>query len=89
MKLYGRKRKNSPINWLLPLVLLALLVLCLSGCAQTSYKPACPAWPVGGKKVAHELEKVCYTEGKNICPATFEWIDRLDKLRRQIEVCKG
>jgi hypothetical protein len=89
MKLYGRKRKNSPINWLLPLLLLLILTLCLSSCAQTNYKPTCHAWPVGGKKVDHELEKVCYNKDENICPELFGWIDRLDKLRQQIEVCKG
>ena len=89
MRFYGKKETSFTTKFALLLVLLLVLVSFLTSCATANSKHICPAWPVGGKKVAHELEKVCYTEGKNICPATFEWIDRLDKLRRQIEVCKG
>ena len=89
MRFYGKKETSFTTKFALLLVLLLVLVSFLTSCATANSKQICHAWPVGGKKVAHELEKVCYNKDENICPALFEWMNRLDKLRQQIEVCKG
>lgn len=58
----------------------------LSGCATDSYKQApeivTPQWPYAGAAVADELEKVCIPENK--CPALWDWLGRLDKLKEQL-----
>lgn len=56
----------------------------LCSCSTTEYYSSCPIYPVGGKKVAKELEKLNYSE----YPNTWEWIGRIDKLRQELGVCK-
>lgn len=68
--------------------LLLIATLCLSGCGAVGFSSeptpqACPAWPVAGAAVAAELSRL----DAAAYPATWEWIGRLDKLRRQLEVC--
>lgn len=65
------------------LVLMFLVMSCLSSCAPVS-SDYCPVYPVAGVAVAAELEKASYSE----FPNTWEWIGRIDKLRRELEVCK-
>ncbi len=62
------------------LSLMLAVMLCLSSCTTTSFN-YCPAFPVGGKAVALELEKA------GELPNTWEWIGRLDKLRQELEAC--
>lgn len=59
-------------------------IICLSSCMRISYD-YCPVYPVAGKKVAAELEKVSYAEAPN----TWEWLERLNKLREELELCKN
>lgn len=63
--------------------LMPAVMICLSGCAPVIYD-SCPLYPVGGEKVAAELEKVSYEQA----PAFWEWLGRIDKLRQELEVCK-
>ena len=44
----------------------------------------CPVYPVGGKNVGNELQKLDVKE----YPYTWEWIGRVDKLRQELEICK-
>lgn len=74
------KRKRQ----ILRLSLTLAVMICLSSCATANCSPSCPVYPVAGEKVAAELEKVSYSE----FPNTWEWIGRIDKLRRQLEVCE-
>ena len=55
---------------------------CLNSCAATSYD-YCPRYPVAGAKVAAELEQIAAEK----LSATWEWIGRVDKLRRELEIC--
>jgi hypothetical protein len=59
--------------------LMALAVM--SGCACQP-APAVPAWPTAGPKVAAELQRLDPDE----YPATWEWLGRLHKLWRQLEI---
>lgn len=43
----------------------------------------CPRYPVAGAKVASELEQISAEK----LSATWEWIGRVDKLRRELEIC--
>ena len=65
--------------FILSLTLLAQFFL--SSCVTANYNN-CPTFPIGGAKVADELEKA------GDIPSTWEWIGRLDKLRQELEVCK-
>lgn len=58
-----------------------VVVICLNSCAQVS-SDYCPIYPVAGEKVAAELEQA------GDLPATWEWIGRIDKLRRELELCR-
>ena len=55
---------------------------CLNSCAATTYN-YCPRYPVAGAKVASELEQISAEK----LSATWEWIGRVDKLRRELEIC--
>ena len=57
------------------------IILCLSSCAPVS-SDYCPVYPVAGVAVAEELEQA------GDLPATWEWIGRIDKLRRELELCR-
>lgn len=55
----------------------------LTSCRQVNYNN-CPTYPIAGKKVAQELNRINYTEFEN----TWEWIGRINKLRQELELCK-
>ena len=61
--------------------------LCLNSCAVTNsdHIVSCPIYPIAGENVAKELEKADYTS----FPYTWEWIGRINKLRLELELCKG
>ena len=59
------------------------VMICLNSCAPIS-SDYCPVWPVGGEKVAAELEQLSYAE----YPDTWEWFARLNKLRQELELCR-
>lgn len=62
-------------------VLMLLSLSCLSSCAAANYDPiVCPVYPVAGKKVAAEIEKIT---GE----AFWEWLARINKLRQELELC--
>lgn len=63
------------------LVLMFLVMNCLSSCTSVS-SDYCPVYPVAGVAVAEELEQA----GDLL--ATWEWIGRIDKLRRELELCR-
>jgi hypothetical protein len=68
---------------LLALSLIAMMFL--SGCAtRGSETSVCPPWPVGGPKVAEELENIPYHGYEDF----WSWMDRLAKLRDQLEACR-
>lgn len=67
------------ILFILSLTLLALFLL--SSCVTANYNN-CPTFPIGGAKVADELEKA------GELPYTWEWIGRINKLREELELCK-
>ena len=62
------------------------LLICLSGCAEkkTEFKCDYPPFPKPGSKVDDELEKYCMPQEK--CPELWDWIDRLYKLKDQLEI---
>ncbi len=57
--------------------------LCLSSCAGENYKP-CPVYPLAGPSVAAELQQFSAEE----CPALWEWIGRINKLRQELDLCQ-
>lgn len=85
MKVCRKPTLPKPVKWLLLLGLLLLLTLCLSGCLATI--SSCPPYPVAGDGVAGELRQACLAEGKNLCPDTFAWLDRIGKLKDQLALC--
>ena len=62
-----------------------LLVMSLSACSCKINYDNCPTYPVGGKKVGLELEKL---DGAQF-PALFEWIGRIGKLKEELDLCAG
>lgn len=63
-------------------LILAVIVLC--SCSTTVSYNICPSYPVGGEKVAEELEKVPYDGYEDF----WEWIARINKLREELELCQ-
>lgn len=61
-----------------------LLVILLLGCSTTASYDNCPYFPIGGKKVAEELENVPYQGYEDF----WEWIARLYKLKQELDICK-
>ncbi len=63
-----------------------LLVLnCLNSCAAANCEiSALPVFPKAGAKVADELENLSVDEYPNL----WEWIARLNKMRKEIQVYK-
>ncbi len=59
--------------------LMTAAICFLSACAKESCSCLMPLYPVAGAPVAAELEKA------GELPATWEWIGRIDKLRRELE----
>ena len=70
-----------PANWKYGPGPVLSCLLCLSGCvaAPCEHKDVLmPAYPYAGTAVADELELMC---GRlNGCPATEEWLGRLEKM---------
>ena len=61
------------------------LLICLSACATLlDYKSDCPSFPEPGSGVDEELEMYCMPEEK--CPELWDWINRLYKLKDQLEI---
>lgn len=89
MRIYGKGKKSPKLNWILLLSLLALLVICSSACTPTTYS-GCPPYPVGGKKVADEVQRSCLSQDtkENLCPHLFLWLDKIGKLQKQLEACQ-
>ena len=67
-----------------PVILLGLL----AGCATTT--SSCPPWPKAGPRVADELERTLNEQGKPKpeWQDTWDWLQRLDKLEKQLKVCQ-
>ena len=59
-----------------------MIVLC--SCSTTEYYNLCPTYPVGGEKVAEELETIPYGGYEDF----WEWIGRINKLREELELCQ-
>ena len=59
-------------------------ILLLTSC-KTVISSSCPPYPVAGKAVAKEIETVC-VKGK--CPHITEWLNRIKKLKSQLDKCK-
>jgi len=67
----------------------SIILLGLStGCTTTT--SSCPPWPKAGPKVADELERTLNEQGqpKPEWRDTWQWLQRLDKLEKQLEVCQ-
>ena len=80
---------------LLRLFLISLLIASLTACAGQRIEtpvpcPKPPPYPVAGPKVATELRQHCFPKTSDthetimLCPATAEWLARIDKLRDQL-----
>lgn len=64
-------------------MLLALIFL--SSCAQANCEfYSLPAFPKAGVKVADELENLSFENYPNL----WEWIARLNKMRKELEIYK-
>ncbi len=71
------------------LALLLLLTIFCGGCATAGSDSGrlCPPWPSAGAGVARELESLCLPEER--CPALWDWLQRLDRLKRQLDACRA
>lgn len=62
-------------------------MILLSGCAKDKYALESgvtnPAFPSPHNNVSSELQKNCYPRSK--CPAIWDWLDKLYKLKDQLE----
>ena len=58
-----------------------LAMSCLGSCAPANCDMPMPQFPPAGPRVAAEMENLSAAE----YPATWEWIARLDKLRRELK----
>jgi len=56
----------------------------LSACSCKINYDVCPAYPIGGKKVGLELNRL---NGEQY-PALFEWLARINKLKQELELCE-
>lgn len=72
---------KKSLRFILSLIFLATL---LWSCSATTYSN-CPIYPIGGQKVAEELQNVPYQGYENF----WHWVARLDKLRQELELCKS
>lgn len=52
----------------------------LTSCAATDYN-FCPSYPIAGIEVSKEIENIN-------APHFWEWLGRINKLRKQLELCK-
>lgn len=52
---------------------------------------SCPQYPIAGKNVAAEIQAACLpnVDGNyvNKCPNTFEWLDRVERLKNKLDAC--
>lgn len=70
-------------------ILIVLITLGITSClpewlgGEEDINP-CPPWPVAGPNVAEELNEIPFEGNEHF----YEWLDRLDKLRQQLEVCR-
>ena len=71
--------KNKNLKFMRVLMLTALL--CLPSCKTASCE-LCPVYPVAGPEVAAELKDF------KPAPNFWEWLGRIDKLRRELELCR-
>jgi hypothetical protein len=67
---------------LLPSLLLTALLF-LTGCQSRSAYSSCPPFPYMSAESRNQLEQACPI---GQCEATFEWLGRLEKFKRQCEV---
>ncbi len=74
-----KRRSLAPI--------LALFLSACGGVVSEASPAVCPPWPIAGPSVAAELERVCLPEEH--CPATWDWLKRLDLLKRQLDLCRS
>ena len=58
-------------------------MLCFAGCATAPVVSSCPPFPEPGLAVVGELERLTEAE----YPATWDWLDRLYRLRDQLAAC--
>lgn len=66
-------------------LLLVLMMIICNACSTTESYNVCPVWPVGGKPIGDVYRKLS-TEDR---VAFNEWANRLNKLRQELELCKG
>lgn len=64
--------------------LMLIVMIFLTSCGTTDYEKSCPVFPIGGAKVARELENASYHDFQY----TWEWLGRLNKLRQELELCQ-
>lgn len=61
-----------------------VLMICLTGCSQrTTSVISNPSFPLPSDDVANELKTHCLPQEK--CPAFWEWLDDIYKLKDQLE----
>ena len=58
-------------------------VMNLFACSERANFDVCPVYPVGGEKVAEELENISYAGYEDF----WEWMARIHKLKQSLEVC--
>lgn len=85
MKVLKKRTLSRTSKLLLLLGALIVLTIFLSGCARTI--SSCPPYPVAGPAVGAEIKKVCNPVSD--CPRLFEWLDRIGKLKDQLDLCKS
>jgi hypothetical protein len=59
-----------------------LTVFAVGGCSTRPIS-TCPPFPVGGEKVAEELENIPFHGYEDF----WSWMDRLGKLKDQLDAC--
>lgn len=70
------------------LVLVASLAIFLAGCGSltgSSDPSLCPPWPEPGAEVADEIEVRMFPA--DVYPGFWDWMNRLDILREQLDSC--
>jgi len=56
----------------------------LNSCAAINYDN-CPVYPIAGENVGKELENIPYSGYENF----WEWLARINKLKEELDLCKG
>ncbi len=78
---------SRPNNVILQTSLIVLFAILLTGCSTTSSKTL-PAWPKAGSDTAIELIDLCQGPDLPNCPNIADWLQRLDKFKRQVDVAR-